>query len=113
MTLHRILIKRIHTGDLDYGGVAYRVSHEPLVRRGIWDRVQEVLDGRHEKKGRKVAHEFAYSGMIQWPLRVLFGGEVKKGRYVYYRWPGYRGSATSPARGRKSWSRGSPLDCES
>ena len=76
-TVHKILRKRIYTGDFDYGGVTYEGSHEPLVSREIWNRVQEILDGRHEKKHRKVTHDFAYSGTFRdgamRPLRVLFG----------------------------------------
>lgn len=63
-TLHKMLRKRIYTGDFDYGGTTYHGSHEPLVSREVWDRVQEILDGRHAKKHRKVTHEFVYSGMV-------------------------------------------------
>jgi len=61
-TLHKILRKRIYTGDFDYGGRTYEGSREPLVRREVWDRVQEILDGRHARKHRKVTHDFVYSG---------------------------------------------------
>ena len=45
-TLHKIQRKRIYIGDFDYAGVTYRGSHEPLVTREVWERVQMVLDGR-------------------------------------------------------------------
>jgi len=61
-TLHRILRKRIYMGDFDYAGATYAGSHEPLVKREVWERVQEILDGRQEKKHRKVTHDFAYLG---------------------------------------------------
>ena len=91
-TLHKILRKRIYTGDFDYGGRTYEGSHEPLVKREVWDRVQEILDGRHAKKHRKVTHDFVYSGMVRCGhCGCSMVGEVKKGRYVYYHCTGYRG----------------------
>jgi hypothetical protein len=57
--LHRILQKSIYTGEFDYAGATYQGSHEPLVTREIWEPVQEVLSGWHEKKHREVAHDFA------------------------------------------------------
>ena len=91
-TLHKILRKRIYTGDFDYGGRTYEGSHEPLVKREVWDRVQEILDGRRAKKHRKVTHDFVYSGMVRCGhCGCSMVGEVKKGRYVYYHCTGYRG----------------------
>ncbi len=91
-SLNRILRNRIYTGDFDYNGVTYAGSHEPLVSREVWEQVQEILDGREEKKHRKVTHDFAYSGLIQCGhCGCSLVGEVKKGRYVYYHCTGYRG----------------------
>jgi len=79
-------------GEFDYGGVTYEGSHEPLVSREVWERVQAILDGRYEKKHRKVTHDFAYSGMICCGhCGCSLVGELKKGRYVYYHCTGYRG----------------------
>ena len=96
-TLHHILRKRIYMGDFDYGGRTYEGSHEPLVSREVWDRVQEILDGRHAKKHRKVTHDFVYSGMVCCGhCGCSMVGEVKKGRYVYYHCTGYRGKCPEP-----------------
>ena len=96
-TLHKILRKRIYMGEFDYGGVIYQGIHEPLVTREVWERVQEILDGRHEKKHRKVNHDFAYSGLIRCGLcGCSLVGELKKGRYVYYHCTGYRGKCGDP-----------------
>src|SRR5215213_6181870 len=65
VTLHKILRKRIYTGEFSYGGTLYQGTHEPLVTREVWERVQEILDGRHERKHRKVRHNFAFPGMVQ------------------------------------------------
>ena len=45
-TLHKILRKLIYTGEFEYGGKVYQGTHEPLISRAVWDRCQEILDGR-------------------------------------------------------------------
>ena len=96
-TLHKILRNRVYTGDFDYGGVRYQGSHEALVPREIWERAQEILDRRHEKKHRKFIHKFAYSGLIECGhCGCSLVGELKKGRYVYYHCTGYRGKCAEP-----------------
>jgi hypothetical protein len=51
-------------GEFEWNGRLYQGSHQPLVTRDLWDRVQGVLDGRHSKKHRRVRHDFAFSGLI-------------------------------------------------
>ena len=94
-TLHKILRKLIYTGEFEYGGKVYQGSHEPLVGRAVWDRCQEILDGRHENKHRKTKHDFAFSGLIRCGhCGCSLVGEIKKGRYVYYHCTGYRGKCS-------------------
>jgi len=96
-TLHKVLRKEIYTRDFRYGGVTYQGSHEPLVTPAVWERVQQILDGRHERKHRKVTHDFAFSGLVQCGhCGCSMVGEVKKGRYVYYHCTGYRGKCPEP-----------------
>ena len=96
-TLHKILRKRIYMGEFDYGGARYHGIHEPLVTREMWERVQEILDGRHANKHRKVIHDFACSGLVQCGhCGCSMVGERKKGRYVYYHCTGYRGKCGEP-----------------
>jgi site-specific DNA recombinase len=96
-TLHKMLRKRVYTGAFDYAGVRYSGSHQPLVTRETWERVQEILDGRHEKKHRKVRHDFAFSGLVSCGhCGCSMVGELKKGRYVYYHCTGYRGRCHEP-----------------
>ena len=96
-TLHKILRKRIYMGEFDYGGTTYQGNHVPLVARETWERVQEILDGRHEKKHRKVTHDFAFSGIVSCGhCGCSLVGEIKKKRYVYYHCTGYRGKCPEP-----------------
>jgi site-specific DNA recombinase len=96
-TLHKVLRNRIYIGEFDYVGETYQGIHEPLVTREIWERVQEILDGRHEKKHRKITHDFAFSGLVNCGhCGCSLVGEGKKARYTYYHCTGYRGKCAEP-----------------
>jgi len=64
-TAHQILRKRLYVGDFDWDGATYPGTHEPLVTRECWQRVQDLLDSRAENKTRKVKHDFAFTGLIR------------------------------------------------
>ena len=96
--VHQILRKRIYTGvEFDWNGVTYASTHEPLVTRDRWERVQELLNSRAEKKTRKVKHDFAYTGLVRCGhCGCLLVGEIKKGRYIYYHCTDNRGKCQEP-----------------
>jgi site-specific DNA recombinase len=95
--LHQILRKRLYMGDFDWDGCTYRGTHDALVTRECWERVQELLDARAENKTRKVKHDFAYTGLVHCGhCGCLFVGELKKGKYVYYHCTGNRGKCPEP-----------------
>jgi site-specific DNA recombinase len=94
---HQILRKRIYTGDFDFNGATYLGSHEPLVNRETWERVQTLLNARAENKTRKVKHDFAYTGLVRCGhCGCLMVGELKKRQYVYYHCTGNRGKCPEP-----------------
>jgi hypothetical protein len=87
----------LYSGDFDWDGRTYTGSHEPLVTRECWQRVQELLDARAENKTRKVKHDFAYTGLVHCGhCGCLFVGELKKQKYVYYHCTGNRGKCEEP-----------------
>src|SRR6266542_803579 len=43
---HRILRKPIYCGIISYGNELYEGKHEPLISKELFDRVQQVMDGR-------------------------------------------------------------------
>lgn len=95
--LHQILRKRLYMGDFDWDGTTYTGTHEPLVGRETWQRVQQWLDARAENRTRKVKHDFAYTGLVHCGhCGCLLVGELKKGRYVYYHCTGNRGKCPEP-----------------
>lgn len=90
--VHQILRKRLYSGDFDWDGTTYEGSHEPLVTREAWQRVQDLLDARAKNKTRKVKHDFAFTGLVRCGhCGCMLVGEIKKGRYVYYHCTGNRG----------------------
>jgi site-specific DNA recombinase len=96
-TAHQILRKRLYMGDFDWDGTTYQGTHEPLVTRESWQRVQELLNARAENKTRKVKRDFAFAGLVQCGHCGCFlVGELKKGRYLYYHCTGNRGKCPEP-----------------
>jgi site-specific DNA recombinase len=95
--VHQVLRKRLYTGDFDWDGATYAGTHEPLVTRECWERVQDLLNARATNKVRKVKHDFAYTGLVHCGhCNCLFVGELKKRKYVYYHCTGNRGKCAEP-----------------
>ncbi len=87
----------MYTGDFDWNGRTYTGSHEPLVTRECWQRVQTLLDTRAENRTRKVKHDFPYTGLVHCGhCGCLLVGELKKRKYVYYHCTGNRGKCEEP-----------------
>jgi hypothetical protein len=62
--VHRLLQSRVYTGDFDWNGRTYRGSHEPLISTALFERVQEILEGRYSTKEKVTKHEFTFSGLV-------------------------------------------------
>jgi DNA invertase Pin-like site-specific DNA recombinase len=90
--LAEMLANPFYVGVVEWGGVRYEGQHRPLVSRGIFDRVQDVLRA-HDRVGvRHRRHDHYLKGL-------LFCGEcgrrlsltLAKGRYLYFYCLGQRG----------------------
>src|SRR5215468_3035007 len=89
-TIHTILRNRLYTGWFEWNGKLIQGQHEALVPVELWERVQDVIDGRFSNNSRRGRRDFAFSGLIsckQCGCAVV--GEMKKQRYVYYHCTGY------------------------
>ncbi len=96
-TVHKILRNPLYMGEFEWGGRMYQGGHQPLVSRDLWQRVQDMLDGRIASKHRRVKHNFAFSGLIACGhCGCSVVGEIKKQRYVYYHCTGYKGKCDEP-----------------
>ena len=90
--IYRTLQKRIYYGEFDWDGKRYTGSHEPLVTRETYERVQGVLaEHRGRKRGLK-ARQWAFQGLVSCGhCGCALTPERKKGRYVYYHCTGSKG----------------------
>jgi site-specific DNA recombinase len=89
-TVAKILRNRIYTGRFDWDGRTYDGQHEALVSNELWERVQDVLDGRVGRKARTRRRDFAFSGLIECgACGCAIVGEIKKECYTYYHCTGY------------------------
>jgi site-specific DNA recombinase len=89
-TIAKILRNRIYTGRFDWDGKTYDGQYEALVSTDLWERVQDVLEGRVGRRARTRRRDFAFSGLIECgACGCAIVGEIKKERYVYYHCTGY------------------------
>jgi site-specific DNA recombinase len=89
-TIHTILRNRLYTGWFEWNGKLIQGQHQALIPVELWERVQDVLDGRFAKKAKRGKHDFAFSGLIACgTCGCAVVGEIKKQRYVYYHCTGY------------------------
>lgn len=96
-SVHKILRNRLYMGEFEWNGRLYQGSHLPLVTRDLWERVQDMMDGRNASKHRRVKHDFAFSGLIACGhCGCSIVGEIKKQRYIYYHCTGYKGKCEEP-----------------
>ena len=90
--MHKILSSRIYSGDFDWKGKTYKGTYEPLVTRELWQWVQDALAGHRGTRIRKAKHDFPFSGLISCGhCGCALVGDIKKGKYVYYRCSGFKG----------------------
>ena len=86
--VHKILQNVFYIGLMKYKGEVHEATHEPLISKKLFDRVQEII--REKGKPQKVKkHNFAFLGLMKCPCSAAITAEKKikpSGReYVYYR----------------------------
>jgi site-specific DNA recombinase len=104
-------------GDIslqEAAGKAHASRHEALVPVELWERVQDVIDGRFSNNAKRGRRNFAFSGLIsckQCGCAVV--GEIKKQRYVYYHCTGYADKCQgNPASCRRKYVREEALEAQ-
>ena len=97
-TVHRILHNLIYTGEYEWRGRLYHGTHQPLVTRELFERVQDRLTGRYN--GQREVEQidtFAYAGLIKCGhCGCAMSAQIKKERYIYYRCTGHKGRCDEP-----------------
>jgi site-specific DNA recombinase len=85
-----VLRNPAYYGTFRWGGKLYDGKYQPLITKALFDKVQKTLDGRKNGKGTK--HVFTFGGLVLCGhCGGLMSGDLKKGKYVYYRCAGTKG----------------------
>jgi site-specific DNA recombinase len=113
-TVAAILRNRIYTGRFDWDGKTYQGRYEAIVPAELWERVQDVMDGRNARGAKKGRRDFAFSGLIAChACGCAVVGEIKKERYVYYHCTGYADKCQeNPASCRRKYVREEALEAQ-
>ncbi len=86
----------VYSGRIVWNGESYPGTHTPLVDKLTFDRVQDILHGRRSKAG--FGHrEFAFKGLVYCRCGAAMTGDIKKGKYIYYRCNGRKGLCDKPS----------------
>jgi len=89
--IHRMLQRLVYTGAFMWKGKRYVGSHESLITQETFDEVQAVL--RRKPRARYPKQRHAFMGLLTCArCGCSLTAEKKKGKYVYYRCTGYKGS---------------------
>ncbi|MDD3487567.1 MAG: recombinase family protein [Candidatus Moranbacteria bacterium] len=90
-TIHKILTNPIYYGWFRYNGQIHKGIHPPIISKGIFDKVQEILFPRkHAKRANK--RDFVFRNFLtcgECGLKIT--AEVQKG-HIYYRCTKSRGA---------------------
>ena len=83
----RYLSNPVYYGDFFFAGKRYQGSHDPIITKELFDRVQTVLGLRRRPKPKPKTPKrwFAFNGLLRCALcgcKVI--GEIKKERFIYY-----------------------------
>ncbi len=86
--VHKLLQNVFYIGLMKYKGEIYEATHEPLISKKLFDKVQQIM--REKGKPQKVKkHNFDFLGLMKCPCSAAITAEKKikpSGReYVYYR----------------------------
>ena len=90
--IHKILTNPLYHGEFDWAGKRYKGIHEPIVTKELFDRVQQILWEKSQRRSRKQKHQWAFQGMVSCGhCGCMLTAEKKKSKYVYYHCTGNRG----------------------
>jgi len=93
----RMLRNPLYYGEFVWKGKLYKGTHKPIVSKELWQRVQDVLDGKVSRHMDSNTHDFPYTGLIKCgKCGCAFTAELKKGKYVYYHCSGSKGKCKEP-----------------
>ncbi len=90
--VHKILRNPIYHGDFVWDDKLYHGTHEPIVSKDVFERVQEVMEEKGRRRTRQQKHHWAFQGLLTCGhCGCALTAEIKKQRYVYYHCTGHKG----------------------
>ncbi|HEY4009736.1 MAG TPA: recombinase family protein [Acidobacteriaceae bacterium] len=90
-----VLKNRFYIGEFEWGGETHAGSHPLFIDQKTFDTVQAVFVGHNRPKYG--SQEIAFRGLVNCAYDgCAVTGEIKKGKYVYYRCTGYHGKCDLP-----------------
>ena len=90
--VHSILKNPIYYGEFLWNGKSYAGTHEPIVSRELFDRVQDVLEEKGKRPTGQQKHSWPFQGLLSCGhCGCAMVAEIKKGKYVYYHCTGNKG----------------------
>ncbi|HBG48105.1 MAG TPA: hypothetical protein DDW90_01065 [Cyanobacteria bacterium UBA9971] len=82
--LESILKNIFYIGNFKFKGRVFKGTHEALIDRELFERVQEAFKKDNKPLYRK-EHEFAFAGLLTCgECGSSITAEIKKGKYIYY-----------------------------
>ena len=92
-SIAEILNRLIYTGNFIWNGKEYEGTHEAIISRELFDRVQERLHGKAVPQKRESKNPFPFQGLFTCGNCgcAITGDGPKKGRYIYYHCTGNSG----------------------
>jgi site-specific DNA recombinase len=91
-----ILNNEFYIGVFHWKGKRYdNATHEPLISRELFNRVQTVM--RNPRKSKSKKGLFPYSNLLSCGVcNCALTAEIQKEKYIYYRCTGYKGNCKQP-----------------
>ena len=89
-SVHRILRNPFYYGNFYWKGKVYKGTHQPLINRELWDKVQEILDKQNNKPIPKYnTLTFAFKGILNCgecgrTITAIRKTKPSGNKYVYY-----------------------------
>ena len=95
-TIARLLQSPIYYGYIPFKDRLYKGIHEPIVSKGLFDDVQEILTGKGRSRG-KTRKTFTFKGLMVCgnpDCGCAITAEIKKGKHIYYHCTNFKDTCT-------------------
>jgi len=84
--IRTVLRNPFYYGEFRWQGIIWPGSHEPLISKALWDKVQAILDEKAVTLGcsRRASEVFPFKKFLQCVCGGRFTANIADGKYKYY-----------------------------